>query len=121
RTASRGGGGRCEAAPAPRRRRTVVTVWAMTVEHSGRVDERVQAHVERRWDEIVPVLHDYIAIPNVSAAFDPEWRVNGHMQAAVDLVRDWCASRSIAGLAVEVHELPGRSPVVVVDVPAFGA
>jgi acetylornithine deacetylase/succinyl-diaminopimelate desuccinylase-like protein len=76
--------------------------------------------VTRRWDEIVPVLHDYIAIPNVSEAFDPDWRANGHMQAAVDLVRDWCLARSIAGMTVSVHELPDRSPLVVVEVPAFG-
>ncbi len=26
-------------------------------------------------------LHDYIAIPNVSVAFDPQWREHGHMDA----------------------------------------
>jgi acetylornithine deacetylase/succinyl-diaminopimelate desuccinylase-like protein len=77
-------------------------------------------HVDRAWDGIVPVLHDYIAIPNVSAAFDPDWREHGHMQRAVDLIRDWCASRAIVGASVEVHELPGRSPVVLVEVPASG-
>jgi acetylornithine deacetylase/succinyl-diaminopimelate desuccinylase-like protein len=77
-------------------------------------------HVDHAWDGIVPVLHDYIAIPNVSATFDPEWREHGHMQRAVDLVGDWCASRSIDGATVEVHELPGRTPVIVVEVPATG-
>ena len=81
----------------------------------------VRQLVDRRWDEIVPVLQDYIAIPNVSEAFDPEWRANGHMQAAVDLVREWCESRRIAGMTVAVHELAGRSPVVVIEVPAFGS
>lgn len=81
---------------------------------------RVRDLVDRRWDEIVPVLHDYISIPNVSEAFDPDWRANGHMQAAVELVRDWCGSRSIAGMTVDVHELPDRTPLVVVEVPAFG-
>lgn len=76
--------------------------------------------VHHRWDEIVPVLQEYIAIPNVSEAFDPSWRANGHMQAAVDLVADWCRSRSIAGMTVEVHELVDRTPLVVVEVPAFG-
>jgi acetylornithine deacetylase/succinyl-diaminopimelate desuccinylase-like protein len=80
----------------------------------------IERLVDRRWDEIVPVLCDYIAIPNVSEAFDPSWREHGHMQAAVDLVTGWCETRSIAGLTVEVHELPGLSPVVVVEVPAFG-
>jgi acetylornithine deacetylase/succinyl-diaminopimelate desuccinylase-like protein len=77
-------------------------------------------HVHRTWDGIVPVLHEYIAIPNVSATFDPAWREHGHMQRAVDLVRDWCATRELDGATVDVHELPGRTPVIVVEVPATG-
>jgi len=76
--------------------------------------------VQTRWSEILPVLHDYIAIPNVSEAFDPDWRANGHMDAAVELVRSWCAAQSIDEMTVEVHELPGRSPVVMIEVPAAG-
>jgi len=79
-------------------------------------------HVTRVWDdEIVPALHDYIAIPNVSKMFDPQWREHGHMQRAIDLIRSWCAERSVAGLAIDVHELPGLTPVIVMEVPAFGA
>ena len=78
--------------------------------------------VGRLWeDEILPALVDYIAIPNLSPAFEPEWAAKGHMADAVELVRAWCAARPIEGLAVEVHELEGRTPVVVVDVPAAGA
>jgi acetylornithine deacetylase/succinyl-diaminopimelate desuccinylase-like protein len=69
------------------------------------------------WDEIVPVLHEYIAIPNVSMQFDPAWREHGHMHRAVELVADWCRARPLDGLQVEVHELAGRSPVVLVEVP----
>jgi acetylornithine deacetylase/succinyl-diaminopimelate desuccinylase-like protein len=68
----------------------------------------------------VPLLCEYVAIPNVSEAFDPDWREHGHMERAVELVRAWCADRDIVGASVEVHELPDRSPVLVVDVPAFG-
>jgi acetylornithine deacetylase/succinyl-diaminopimelate desuccinylase-like protein len=77
-------------------------------------------HVEHAWDEIVPVIERYISIPNVSVAFDPDWAEHGHMQRAVELVRDWCVSRSVDGATVEVHELEGRTPVIVVEVPAFG-
>jgi acetylornithine deacetylase/succinyl-diaminopimelate desuccinylase-like protein len=79
------------------------------------------AHATRTWDaEIVPALHDYIAIPNVSVAFDADWAAHGHMDAAVALVRDWCAARPIEGARVEVHRLPGRTPVVLVEVPPAG-
>ena len=81
----------------------------------------LQQHVDRVWDdEIVPALFDYIAIPNVSKAFDPQWDEHGHMRRAVDLIRDWCAARTIAGLTVEVHELPGLTPVILMEIPAFG-
>ena len=41
------------------------------------------------------------------------------MDRAVELIRDWCAARTIAGLTVEVHELPGRTPVILMEIPAF--
>jgi len=72
------------------------------------------------WDDIVPVLHEYIAIPNVSEAFDPQWREHGHMAKAVQLVADWCRARPITGLTVEVVEIDGRSPVILVEIPATG-
>jgi acetylornithine deacetylase/succinyl-diaminopimelate desuccinylase-like protein len=79
--------------------------------------ETATEYSARVWDEVVPVLHDYIAIPNVSMQFDPAWREHGHMHRAVELVADWCRARPLEGLLVEVHELPGRSPVVLVEVP----
>ena len=79
------------------------------------------AHSADVWQtEIIPALHDYIRIPNVSPAFDPDWVAHGHMAKAVELIRSWCAERTIAGLTVELHELPGRTPLLLVDVPAFG-
>lgn len=88
----------------------MTTLASTTITHSSTV-----------WrDEIVPALHEYIRIPNVSAAFDPDWQAHGHMAKAVELIRSWCAERSIAGLSVELHELPGRTPLLLVDVPAFG-
>ena len=77
-------------------------------------------HVQAAWDEFLPVLVDYVRIPNVSESFDPKWREHGHMQEAVDLISGWCKSRNIDGATVDVHELPGRTPVIVVVVPAFG-
>ncbi len=83
--------------------------------------ETARAHSAEVWSrEIVPALHDYIRIPNVSAAFDPGWAEHGHMAEAVELIRSWCAEREIAGLTVEVRELPGRTPLIVVDIPSFG-
>ena len=73
------------------------------------------------WDEVVPILHEYIAIANVSPVFDPDWRTNGHMAEAVALIAGWCRGRPIPGISVEVVELEGRTPVILVEVPATGS
>lgn len=71
------------------------------------------------WDgSIVPALEQYIRIPNKSPAFDPEWRAHGHMQRAVELVAGWCRDRQIDGLSVEVVQLPERTPLIFMEIPA---
>jgi acetylornithine deacetylase/succinyl-diaminopimelate desuccinylase-like protein len=80
-----------------------------------------RSHVAEVWTkEIVPALCDFIRIPNVSVAFDPDWAGAGHMARAVDLVAGWLRARPIEGTTVEVQEIPGRTPVILVDVPASG-
>jgi acetylornithine deacetylase/succinyl-diaminopimelate desuccinylase-like protein len=82
------------------------------------------AHVDSTWDEdIVPVLRDYIRIPNVSVAYDAGWAEAGHMARATELLRDWCRQRAddgLEGATVEVLELEGRTPLLLVDVPPAG-
>jgi acetylornithine deacetylase/succinyl-diaminopimelate desuccinylase-like protein len=70
------------------------------------------------WDGLVPILCDYIAIPNVSEDFDADWRDHGYMAEAVSLISGWCQERSIEAMTVEVVELDGRSPVILVEIPA---
>ena len=69
-------------------------------------------------DDIMPALQRYIAIPNVSVAYDADWEAHGHMDEAVQLVREWCAARPIDGLTVDVHRIPGRTPLILAEVPA---
>jgi acetylornithine deacetylase/succinyl-diaminopimelate desuccinylase-like protein len=81
----------------------------------------VRKHVTEVWtSEVVPALCDFIRIPNVSVAFDADWAGAGHMARAVDLVAGWLRARPIDGATVEVQEIPGRTPVILVDVPASG-
>ncbi len=80
-----------------------------------------QSFVDRTWEEeILPVLHDYIRIPNKSPGFDPQWVEHGHMDRAVALVEGWCRQQSIPGLQVEVVRLPGRTPVIFMEAPGEG-
>lgn len=78
-----------------------------------------QTFIDDIWrGDIVPTLTDYIAIPNLSPAFEPGWAELGHMDQAVELFRAWAEARDIAGMTVEVHELEGRTPVLLLEIPA---
>jgi acetylornithine deacetylase/succinyl-diaminopimelate desuccinylase-like protein len=95
----------------------------MNTTSKSRIDaSAAEALSERVWEEeIVPALIEYVAIPCKSPHFDPEWREHGHMQRAVDLIEGWCSKRPIPGLTVEVVELEGRTPVILMEIPSRGA
>jgi acetylornithine deacetylase/succinyl-diaminopimelate desuccinylase-like protein len=71
-------------------------------------------------NELVPQLQEYIAIPALSPHFDPDWEASGHIQAAVDQISNWIKSRPIKAMTVEIAELAGRTPLIVVEVEPFG-
>jgi acetylornithine deacetylase/succinyl-diaminopimelate desuccinylase-like protein len=76
--------------------------------------------LEPLWnDDIVPKLVEYIRIPNKSPAFDSDWAAHGHMEAAVALLAGWAQGKlaGIAGAKLEVVRLPGRTPVILIDLP----
>jgi acetylornithine deacetylase/succinyl-diaminopimelate desuccinylase-like protein len=77
--------------------------------------------VQRVWDDsILPALSEYIAIPAKSPMFDPEWRAHGHIDRAVALIEAWCGARPVEGLRIEVVRLPGRTPVILMEIPGKG-
>jgi acetylornithine deacetylase/succinyl-diaminopimelate desuccinylase-like protein len=81
----------------------------------------LQRFVDDTWNAtIVPTLCDYIKIPNRSPLFDRDWAKHGHMDEAVALIERWCAQRPIAGLTVEIVRLPGRTPLIFMEIPATG-
>jgi acetylornithine deacetylase/succinyl-diaminopimelate desuccinylase-like protein len=80
------------------------------------------ATVRTSWEsDVLSGLSELVRIPAVSQVFDPDWAANGHLAAAVEHVRSWLVSRNLPGAEVEVVTLEGRSPVLLVDVPASGA
>jgi acetylornithine deacetylase/succinyl-diaminopimelate desuccinylase-like protein len=75
-----------------------------------------RALVERLFeDEVMPALDAYTRIPCLSPAFDPQWSTEGHLGRAATLLAEWCAKRPVPGLCVEVLDLPGRTPVLLVE------
>ncbi|WP_199440516.1 M20/M25/M40 family metallo-hydrolase [Umezawaea beigongshangensis] len=69
-------------------------------------------------DDVLPSLSDLVAIPALSPAFDPDWADNGQLDAAIEHVSAWIADRALPGARPEVVQLPGRTPLLLVDVPA---
>jgi acetylornithine deacetylase/succinyl-diaminopimelate desuccinylase-like protein len=83
--------------------------------------QTTSAFVSTFWDEhIVPTITEYIRIPNKSPSFDAQWEANGHMEAALQLALRWLDAHPVPGMTVDVGRLPGRTPMILVDVPAVG-
>lgn len=79
--------------------------------------------VERTWQtDVMPALLDYVAIPCESPAFDPEWAASGHIDRAAALMTRWVRERlgAVPGATVDVVALPGRTPVIFIDIPGGG-
>ncbi|HMN45624.1 MAG TPA: M20 family metallopeptidase [Povalibacter sp.] len=80
--------------------------------------QQLKQYIDRVWDDsIVPTLCDYVRIPNKSQNFDPQWAEHGHMDRAAELMRRWCEQRALPGTKIELVRLPGRTPLLFIDVP----
>src|SRR5260370_20123401 len=85
---------------------------------------KLQRFVDQSWgDSIVPTLVEYIRIPNKSPAFDPDWAAHGYMDAAVAMFEGWARERlaTLPGATLDIVRLPGRTPLILVEVPGDGA
>jgi acetylornithine deacetylase/succinyl-diaminopimelate desuccinylase-like protein len=84
------------------------------------VDQRtVRETVARQWsDDVLPSLSGLVEIPALSPAFDAGWADSGQLDAAIEHVRNWITARELPGAKLDVVRLDGRSPVLLVDVPA---
>lgn len=74
--------------------------------------------VDDFWDrEILPTLTEYISIPNKSPHFDADWEANGHMERALQLVKQWLEDHPLPGAKMQIGRIPGRTPLLLIDVP----
>ncbi|OLF18385.1 M20/M25/M40 family metallo-hydrolase [Actinophytocola xanthii] len=79
----------------------------------------VRETVERVWeDAVLTSLSEFVTIPALSPVFDENWAGSGHLDAAVEHVRRWLVGRGIEGASAEILRLPGRTPVLLFEVPA---
>ncbi|MBP6767217.1 MAG: M20 family metallopeptidase [Reyranella sp.] len=82
--------------------------------------DQLKTFIGSFWDDqILPSLTDYIRIPNKSPSFDPKWEENGYMEQAVTLMTGWARPHvaAFAGATMEVVRLPGRTPLIFIEIP----
>ncbi len=81
----------------------------------SKVREGLAGAIDAAWEErILPTLSEYTRIPCLSPSFDPDWAERGAITAAAELLRDWVRDQD-AALQAEIVELPGRTPVLLID------
>jgi len=79
--------------------------------------QNTKNRIDTFWEsEVLPTISKYIQIPNQSPLFDPNWKKNGHMNRAVDLVREWVERQQIPNSKLQICEEAGRTPVVFLEV-----
>ena len=81
--------------------------------------DKTRAFVDGEFESsIVPTLIDYIKIPNKSPHFDPDWQAAGHMDKAVELLANWAREHAPSGMTLEVISHEGRTPIILMEIPA---
>jgi acetylornithine deacetylase/succinyl-diaminopimelate desuccinylase-like protein len=74
---------------------------------------------EEAWEsEALPTLSEYTTIRCLSPEFDSEWESRGEIRRAAELLAQWARARQIGRMTVEVSQLPGLTPVLLVDIPS---
>ena len=80
--------------------------------------QRARAWIDQVWDDsITPNLVEYIKIPNKSPSFDANWAEHGYMDDAINLALAWTKAHAPKNATIEVVTLPGRTPVLIIEVP----
>ena len=68
--------------------------------------------------DALDTLTTYAAVPCLSPMYDAHWVENGHIEHAINLLADWARARTIKDVDVTIYRLEGRTPILVVTVPA---
>ena len=59
-------------------------------------------------DGVIPAIIEFIKIPSLSPAFDPEWESNGYMESAMNIMVNYVNSLQIQNYRYEILKEPGK-------------
>lgn len=66
----------------------------------------------------LPALKNFIRIPNLSPGFDPNWKTNGLLDKAANLIVSFAKSLQLKNAEVDFIKDKGYSPLVFIDIPS---
>jgi len=66
---------------------------------------------------VIPTLQKYIAIPNSSPEWEPNWEASGFTQSAIDLLVEWVKAQKVPNLHLEVLKEDHRTPLIFMSLP----
>lgn len=70
-------------------------------------------------ENLIPVISDFIKIPNQSRNFDSEWETNGFQQQACEFCMNWAEKQGVKGMTQEYIKEEGKPPVVLAIIEPF--
>lgn len=84
--------------------------------------DKTAAYIDSEYNsKFVEPLQEFIKIPNLTPAFDPEYFTNGLVQQAINHVKAYAESLEIEGLTFNVNDKEGRCPMVVMVYEGAGS
>lgn len=80
-------------------------------------NDRLSEFIASKWNEsILNAMQEYIRIPNVSPDYDHDWKTNGYMLKAANLVSDWIDQQQVAGLTKRIVQSEGETPLIFIEI-----
>lgn len=76
----------------------------------------IRNQIHEFWEqEGLPALTEFGKIPNVSPAFDRDWKKNGHMDRAAEFLANWVKNKNIADTVI-VEQAHDRTPLLYIEI-----
>ena len=75
-------------------------------------------YIDSFWENTaLPALMDFIRIPNISPAFDPNWADKPHAEAALMYLYHWAEKQLPNNAQIDILRLPEKTPVLLINIP----
>lgn len=85
---------------------------------AAKTKEFVDEHFDKNF---VEPLSDFIRIPNLTPAFDPEYLTNGLVEKSIEFIKNYAESLNIEGLEFHHYQEEGLVPMVVMVYEGAGS